>query len=110
MDDEIVNTNAGDIGDAAVPTVLPQLSPDLVHANILGCQALKNRVDLKLLEWLFVLIDKDFARALGFPGPAPYVMKNLHYEKSEAYCVVMVAKVMPSLPLTARAYARGLIS
>ncbi len=57
MDDEIVNTTTGDV---PVPTVLPQLSPDLVHANILGCQALKNRVDLKLLEWLFVLIDCVF--------------------------------------------------
>jgi len=55
-------------------------------------------------------IEKKFAPALGFPGPACYVMVHLHYEKSEAYCVVTTAKVMPFLPLTARAYARGDVS
>ena len=98
MSDEVLNTN------------LPQLSPDLVHSHILACRTLKNRVDLRLLEWLFVLIQKKFAPALGFPGPASYVMVNLHYEKSEAYCVVMVSKVLPFLPLTAKAYGRGDLS
>src|SRR5512136_1953127 len=110
MTDEILNTNAGDGLPLSPRTELPELSPDHVHASILACRGLKNRVDLRLLAWLFVLIEKKFAPALGLPGPASYVMVHLHYEKSEAYCVLTTAKEMPFLPLTAKAYARGDIS
>jgi hypothetical protein len=90
--------------------LLPTLSPDEVHKNILGCHALRNRVTRKLLEWLHVLIARDYAGALGFPCPAQYVMEVLHYEKSEAYCVVHVAESLPGLPRCAEAFEQGRIS
>ena len=56
MADEILNTNIGDKVPEAPAAQLPELSADLVHANIIGCHVLKNRVDLRLLQWIFVLV------------------------------------------------------
>ena len=71
---------------------LPEISPDEVHKNILRCYRLGNRICLRMVQWILVLIERDFAPALGFPRAVYYVRENLQYEKSEAYEVVRVAK------------------
>ena len=46
MAHETIDTNTGDAVPEAPANRLPELSADLVHADILGCHVLKNRVDL----------------------------------------------------------------
>src|ERR1041385_5246499 len=90
--------------------LLPELSPEEVHRNILRCHSLKNRVHRKLLEWLYVLIARDYAEDLGAPTPADYVMENLRYEKTEAYHVVAVARAVPCLARSLAAFERARLS
>jgi len=90
--------------------LLPTLSPEEVHKNILRCHRLRNRVERRLLDWIFVLVEREYSEALGAPSPVQYVMENLKYEKSEAYEIVDVAKALPYLPRSAEAFERGEIS
>ena len=63
---------------APAPSVLlPTLSPEEVHKNIMRCHTLRNRVDLRTLEWLHVLIAYNYCRHFDSPGPVHYVMQNL---------------------------------
>ena len=94
----------------APSTLLPTLSPEEVHRNIVRCHKLRSRVDRKLLYWLGILIEKGYALQLGSPGPVSYVRSNLLYERSEAYSVVQAAKALPRIPRTADAFEAGTIS
>ena len=91
--------------------LLPELSAEEVHKNILRCHSLKNRVHRRLLEWLYVLIVRDYAEDLGSSSPAEYVKANLGYEgSSEAYRVVEVARAVPALSRSLDAFDRGRLS
>jgi hypothetical protein len=94
----------------APSTILPTLSPEEVHRNIVRCYKLRCRVDRKLLHWLGILITKGYAPELGSPGPVSYVRANLRYERSEAYGVVQAARALPRIPRTADAFEAGKIS
>jgi hypothetical protein len=91
-------------------SLLPTLSPADVHKNILRCHCLRNRVDLKLLGWIFVLVDKEYCKALGCSSPVRYVIENLHYEKTEAYDILEVARALSYLPHCRSAFEVGEIS
>jgi hypothetical protein len=95
---------------APLDPVLPSLSPDEVHRNIIRCHHLRNRVERKLLDWLRVLIDEDYSHFLGSPGPVHYVMENLKYGTTEAHEVVQAARALPEIPLSADAFEAGRIS
>jgi hypothetical protein len=90
--------------------LLPEISPDEVHKNILRCYRLRNRLDRKMLGWILILLEKKFAPALGSPRPVYYIMKNLQYEKTEAYEILMAARALPLIPHSADAFERGEIS
>ena len=107
------------MADESVPTgiptnttecLLPTLSAEEVHKNILRCHALRNRVDRRLLEWVHVLIEEEHWDKLGCSSAAHYVEKHLKYGKSEAALVVKAARNLPFLPRCLEAFEMGIIS
>lgn len=97
------------IPDASI-TSHAELSPDLVHMNIMRCHKLGNRIHRKLLGWVFLLIERNYCVALGSPRPVFYVKLHLGCEKSEAYDIIKTAKALPHIPRSADAYEAGDIS
>ena len=93
------------------PRVLhPHLSADEVHKNILRLKAMKARIDFKLFVWIGILIERKCHTPLGYATPKAYLKHFLKYGKSETNEIIRVAKVLPSLPKTARAFEKGDIS
>ena len=101
--------------EAAVPPdpsvcLLPELSAEEVHKNLLRCHQLGRRVDRKKLGWLYLIIDRNFLPELGGGTILQYVMKYLEYGRQEAQEIIRVAMKLPSLPRCGEAYDRGDIS
>ncbi len=92
------------------PTVLPELSADIVHAHIMRCHRLGSRVDAKKLYWLTVLYEKDWARELVGSGISHYIQVNLNASRSESDEIVTVIKSRRRLPHTFEAFQLGTIS
>jgi hypothetical protein len=88
----------------------PEMSPDLVHTNIMRCYKLGNRIHRKLLGWVLVLIERNHCVALGSPLPVFYVKLHLGCEKTEAYDIIKTAKALPCVPRSADAFEAGDIS
>jgi len=97
------------IPDAPI-TLIPSLSPDEVHKNIMRCYKLQNRIGRKQLGWVFILIEGDFCVALGSLLPVFYVKKHLGCAKTEAYDIIKTAKAMPNIPRSLDAFECGDIS
>ena len=93
----------------APATLLPTLSAEEVHRNIIRCHRLQSRVHRKLLGWIAVLVERKYAGDLGSSGPVSYVMTHLQYEISEAYHVINVARALTEIPRTADAFEAGAI-
>jgi hypothetical protein len=90
--------------------LLPELCAEEVHKNILRCFRLGNRVTLKLLGWIKVLHDHNFAQTLSSRSTVQYIIDNLKYGQTEAYNLLNVALSIPGLPRTACAFEKGEIS
>ena len=90
--------------------LLPKFSPEEVHKNIMRCFRLRNRVDLKLLGWIKILLEGNYSKDLSADTPVQYVMDNLKYGQTEAYNVLKVAASLSKLPRTSAEFEEGGIS
>ena len=99
-------------------THFPDLSPDLVHQNIMRCFKLGNCVTRRMLDWLLIHrafpsrsprgdAQQSYSVDVGLSGPVEYVMKNLKCGHTEAYSLVKAAIALPGFPLTAEAFEKG---
>ena len=88
----------------------PDLSPEVVHRNIMRCFRLGNKIDRKKIDWIHVFVARNYCVALGAPRPVCYVMVQFQCEKSEAYDILTVAKASPFIPCSMGAFEEGDIS
>jgi hypothetical protein len=94
----------------APSTLLPDLSAEEVHKNIMRCYHLRNRVDRKMLGWIEVFRRQHHAQELGTPITVRHIAKHLKVSRGEAYVMVKVARSLEDLPLLSAAFDAGDVS
>jgi hypothetical protein len=85
------------IDPALGAVLLPMLSAEEVHKNIMRLHRLRRRIDRKILGWLHVFIVQEHYRAMSYTKPTQYIEEKLDCKQSEAYETAKLAERLDAL-------------